>query len=209
MANRIDPQAKSGYRTLLASVLLSSPGPLVLGLGLLVGRSSTQIADFTRRTAELLAIIVSFAVYAMTNRAGEDDPARTARLERNANRFTGVIMCVSGLSMILLTFTSGTGDKGNVIPALAIAFLGAVTNVFFWRRYTGLSRAEGNAVLDAQARLYGAKSVVDVCVTLTLLAVLAFPGSRISGILDTFGSVLVSLYMIRGGIRTLREAHRT
>ena len=40
---------KSGERTLLLSVLMSSPGPLVVGLGLLSGRSSTQIADFVRR----------------------------------------------------------------------------------------------------------------------------------------------------------------
>ena len=54
---------KSGARTLLWSVLMSSPGPLVVGLGLLSGRSSTQIADFVRRSAELLAIIMSFIVF--------------------------------------------------------------------------------------------------------------------------------------------------
>ena len=46
---------KSGSRTFLMSVLMSSPGPLVVGLGLLAGRSSTQIADFVRRSSELLA----------------------------------------------------------------------------------------------------------------------------------------------------------
>ena len=59
---------KSGFKTLLLSVLLSSPGPLVLGIGLTVGRSSTQISDFTRRSAELLAIISSFVVYCITNK---------------------------------------------------------------------------------------------------------------------------------------------
>ena len=47
MANK-----KSGEKTLLWSVIMSSPGPLVVGLGLLSGRSSTQIADFVRRSAE-------------------------------------------------------------------------------------------------------------------------------------------------------------
>ena len=51
---------KSGSQTLLWSVIMSSPGPLVVGLGLLVGQSSTQIADFVRRSSELLAIIVAF-----------------------------------------------------------------------------------------------------------------------------------------------------
>ena len=53
----------SGERTLLASVLMSAPGPIVVGIGLLVGHSSTQLADFIRRTAELAAIIVSWFVY--------------------------------------------------------------------------------------------------------------------------------------------------
>ncbi len=51
----MDKEKKSGYRTLLLSVLMSAYGPVILGLGLRVGHSSTQIADFTRRTAELLA----------------------------------------------------------------------------------------------------------------------------------------------------------
>ncbi len=54
---------KSGSRTLLMSVLMSAPGPLILGLGLLSGRSATQIADFFRRSSELLAIIMAYIVY--------------------------------------------------------------------------------------------------------------------------------------------------
>ena len=51
---------KSGKITLLWSVLMSSAGPLVVGVGLLIGKSSTQLADFIRRSTELLGIILSF-----------------------------------------------------------------------------------------------------------------------------------------------------
>lgn len=108
----MDQDKKSGYRTLLTSMLLSSPGPLVLGLGLTVGHSSTQLSDFTRRTAEFLALIVAFAVYTVTNRRKMDEKRKHA-LERRGNSFVGVIMCVSGLSMILLTVLSGREDKGE------------------------------------------------------------------------------------------------
>lgn len=205
----MDAEKKSGYRTLLSSVLLSAPGPLVLGLGLTVGHSSTQLSDFTRRTAELLAILVSFIVYTVTNRRGEMDPARKTLLERRGNLFTGAVMCVSGLSMILLTLLSGQGEKGNVLPAFVIAFLGLATNVFFWRRYTALYHRQQNAILGVQARLYRAKSVVDLCVSAALLAVLLWPTSRASYYLDTVGSILVSLYMLRSGVLTLREQIRT
>ena len=204
----MDQEKKSGYRTLLISVLMSSYGPVILGLGLRVGHSSTQIADFTRRTAELLALVVAFIVYAVTNRRQDMAERQKQELERKGNLFTGVIMCVSGLSMLMLSVLSTDTDKGNVIPALAIAFLGVVANSIFWRRYTSLYRKQGNAILVVQARQYGAKTAVDVCVVIALAAVLIFPGTKASFWLDRIGSMLVSLYMIRCGILTIMEQNK-
>jgi len=201
----MDSERKSGYRTLVMSVLMSAYGPVILGLGLRVGHSSTQIADFVRRTAELLALIVALIVYAATNRADNMDEAQRGDLERKGNLFTGMVMCVSGGSMLLLSALSAGGDKGNVIPALAIAVLGVIANSIFWRRYTVLYHRQGNAILGVQARLYGAKTAVDVCVTIALAAVLALPGTQAAYWLDKAGTLLVALYMIRCGIRTLQE----
>lgn len=201
----MDREKKSGKRTLLLSVLMSAYGPVILGLGLRVGHSSTQIADFTRRTAELLALIVALIVYTATNGRRDMDALQKQRWETRGNRFTGVIMCISGLSMLILSFLAADGDKGNVVPALVIAVLGVIANSIFWRRYTVLCRRQNNAILGVQARLYGAKSAVDICVTIALAAVLAFPGTRVSFWLDRVGTVLVALYMIRCGIKTIRE----
>ena len=191
------------------SVLMSAYGPVILGLGLRVGHSSTQIADFTRRTAELLALIVAFVVYAVTNGRKEMDAAQKQSWEKRGNLFTGIIMCVSGLSMLVLSLLSKNEDKGNVVPALVIAILGVIANSIFWRRYTVLHHRQGNAILGVQARLYGAKSAVDICVTVALAAVLAFPGTGVSFLLDRIGSVLVALYMIRCGIKTITEQAHT
>ncbi|MBP3542612.1 MAG: hypothetical protein J6J86_00115 [Lachnospiraceae bacterium] len=73
-------QQKSGKRTLMWSVIMSSPGPFVVGLGLFAGRSSTQIADFIRRSSELLTIIMSFVVYKITTKYGECNEERKAQL---------------------------------------------------------------------------------------------------------------------------------
>jgi Na+/proline symporter len=56
-----------------------------------------------------------------------------------------------------------------------------------------------------QARLYGAKTAVDICVVISLAAVLIFPGTKASLWLDRIGSLLVALYMIRCGILTIME----
>lgn len=195
----------SGGRTLLLSVLMSAPGPLILGLGLLEGHSSTQIADFVRRSAELLAIIMAYATYLVTTRDSMTDPNRRARVERFSNLFVGAMMCLGGSLMLVLALLADSEDKGNVIPALAIAVMGVVANTLFWRKYARLNRAEPNPILAVQVRLYRAKSLVDGCVTLALLSVLLLPGSPVSACLDRIGSVVVAVYLVFCGMQTIRE----
>lgn len=197
---------KSGSRTLLMSVLMSAPGPLIIGLGLLVGRSSTQIADFIRRSAELLAIIMAFVVYQITTKDGVCDEERKAKLERLSNIFVGAMMCVGGTFMVALAFLSDNADKGNVIPGLVIALLGVIANSIFWVKYTKLNNAEPNAILAVQARLYRAKTLVDGCVTTALLSVVIAPASQLSIWLDFIGSIIVAVYLIWCGIKTIRDA---
>ena len=199
---------KSGARTLLLSVLMSAPGPLVVGLGLLAGRSSTQIADFVRRSAELLAIIMSFVVYRITTREDACDEAKRTRLEGWSNAFVGAMMCLGGSFMVLLAFLSDTGDKGNVIPGLAIAVMGVIANTAFWIKYTRLNRREPNAILQVQSRLYRAKSLVDGCVTIALLSVVIAPGSPVSRWLDFVGSLIVAVYLVCCGVQTIAEARK-
>lgn len=198
---------KSGSRTLLMSVIMSSPGPLVVGLGLLVGQSSTQIADFVRRSSELLAIIVSFVVYQITTKDGKCDEARKKHLEKASNRFVGAAMCLGGAIMLLLAVFSDNTEKGNVIPGLCIALMGVIANSLFWRKYTRLNRQEPNAILAVQATLYRAKTLVDTCVTIALASVTLFPTARISYYLDLIGSVIVALYLIWSGMKTLKESN--
>ena len=197
---------KSGSRTLLWSVIMSAPGPLVVGLGLLAGRSTTQIADFVRRTSELLAIIMAFVIYRLTTRNGVCDEGRKAKLERLSNTFVGAMMCLGGLFMLLLAFMAEAKEKGNVFPGLTIALLGVIANTLFWRKYTRLNRQEPNAILAVQARLYRAKALVDGCVTAALLSVAVAPGSQLSVWLDLMGSVTVALYLIYCGLKTIGEA---
>ncbi len=199
-------EKKSGKKTLLMSVVMSSPGPLVVGLGLLSGRSSTQIADFVRRSAELLAIIMSYIIYSLTTKDDVCDEQKKKKLEKLSNVFVGTMMCVGGTLMLILAFASENTDKGNVIPGLAIALMGVVANSLFWRKYSRLNRIEPNAILMVQSRLYRAKTMVDGCVTTALLSVVIAPESHISFLLDRAGSVIVALYLIWCGIRTVYEA---
>lgn len=194
---------KTGQKTLLASVILSSPGPIVVGLGLLVGRSSTQLADFIRRTAELAAIIVSWVIYELTNKDAAVDTQRKAHLERIANLCVGAAMCLSGAGMLLITFLSNHSEKGNVIPGLVIATLGVTTNTWFWLRYRKLDRENPNAILAVQSKLYRAKSLVDACVMIALATVAIAPASMAATYMDIAGSIVVAVYLIINGVITI------
>ena len=198
-------EKKSGSKTLLLSVIMSSPGPLVVGLGLLSGRSSTQIADFVRRTSELLGIIMAYVVYKITNKNGNEDAAKKAKLEKMSNIFVGAMMCVGGAIMLALAFLSETKEKGNVIPGLVIAVLGVIANTAFFIKYTRLNKQEPNAIIEVQARLYRAKSLVDFCVTVALLSVAIAPDSPVSFYLDMIGSAIVALYLLWTGAKTVIE----
>lgn len=203
---------KSGRRTLLMSVLMSAPGPLIIGLGLLVGSSTTQLADFFRRSAELLAIVCSWVVFCITDREVTDSEAAEAQLERKArlehltNLFVGCVMCLSGGIMLVLAFLSENTEKGNVIPGLTIALLGVIANTLFWRKYTKLNRQAPNPILAVQARLYRAKSLVDGCVTIALAAIVLFPASSAAVWLDVIGTIIVAVYLMHCGFKTIRES---
>ena len=198
----------SGERTLLASVLLSSPGPLVLGIALFYGRSSTQLADFIRRTAELVAIIVSWAVFRILHKDGDPDPALKERLEGTASLSVGLAMLLSGLVMLFIALSSSNTETGNVIPGLVIAFMGVVVNSWFWFRYRKLNREKPNAILAVQSRLYGAKSVVDTCVVVALLFVAIAPHAPLTAYVDLGGSIVVAVYLMRSGLITIRNRER-
>lgn len=195
-------KSKSGEGTLLASVLLSSPGPIVMGAALFYGRSSTQLADFIRRMAELAAIIVSWIVFRILHKNSEQDVMRKYKLERTANICVGAAMCLSGAAMLYIALTSPNTEKGNVIPGLVIAILGVTTNSWFWLRYRKLNRKNPDAILAVQSRLYFAKSVVDACVTFSLTFITAAPASPATAYVDLGGSIIVAAYLIMNGIFT-------
>ena len=189
------------------SVIMSSPAPIVVGLSLINGHSSTQIADFLRRTSEFIAIVMSFIVYKITENDGICDCERKARLEKRTNVFVGILMCLCGAIMCAVAILNGAKEeKGSIIPSLVIASLSLISNSFFFVRYTALYRSKGNVILKTQSRLYRAKCLVDACVSAVLIVLLASPDSRFALWMDIIGSFAVAVYLVFCGIRTVRES---
>lgn len=190
-------------RTLLLSVLMSSPGPLIVGISLITGKSSTQLADFIRRTIELLAIILSFIVYCITVKDDKVDEIKKQKLEKGANIFVSVAMVLSGVVMTFLALFSTDTDQGNVIPGLIIALMSVTANSLFWIKYTKLGQAENSKILILQSKLYRAKTFVDTSVVITLSTVLLSTNVLVEHYFDMVGTLCVSAYLIFTGAQTL------
>lgn len=184
---------------------MSSPGPIVLGIALTFGRSATQIADFIRRTAELVSIIVSYIVFkTLQNNEGYSLEEKN-RLEYKANLSVAIAMCLSGLAMIFISLYSSSFERGNAIPGLIIAVLGVITNSWFCLRYGRLNRQNPDPILAVQSRLYLAKSIVDSSVTITLGFVVFYSRAWITKYIDIIGSMVVSIYLIINGIQIIKK----
>ena len=185
---------------------MASPGPLVVGLSLIIGNSSTQTADFIRRTSEFIAIVMSFIVYKIAENERYGDGIKKEILERRSNLSVGILMCIGGAIMTVLAITAHTTDKGNVIPGLVIAVLSASANAVFWSKYERLGKKTKNPILLVQARLYRAKTLIDSCVTVALVAIMVLPDSPVSHALDLGGSAVVAIYLLFSGIKTAVES---
>lgn len=207
MDNLSQEQMKKRERTLLFAILLSMWAPLTTGLAVWMSQSTTQLADFIRRTVELLALIISYLVFRYLVKNAEMTQREKLRLERIAGFSVAGAMLCSGLIMLILSisridsFTPG----GNVYPGLAIAFLGLIVNSWFWRRYARFHREEPQTVMGAQQSLYRAKALMDLCVLLALLWVALAPYHPITRFMDIMGSLLVALYLMASSIKTAKR----
>lgn len=190
-------------KTFLASIILSSLGPITLGIGLVLGQSSTAWADFVRRSTELAAIVVAYFVFRKNE--GDADPQRAKRRSRNSNLVVATAMIGSGLVMIVPSLLSYSTATGSTILPLVIAIFSVITNGIFWQRYKKLGAASLDSILRTQSTLYRAKTFVDLAVVFSLLVLTFFRDAAAAPWVDRFGSIFVAIYLIYSGLRIFWE----
>lgn len=198
-------------RTLLLAIVLSAFGPFVTGYAVVVSESATQLADFLRRTIELGAMVISWAVFRYLVRdsaPGASSAARRRMLRGVAEGSVAAAMGASALIIAGLAFARiGTfTPAGNVYPGLAVALLGFGVNTAFQLRYAAMTRERYDSIIAAQRRLYLGKSAVDLCVAAALAAVAIAPGHPATAGIDLAGSFAVALYLAAYAVRSAVHA---
>lgn len=208
MTDLSQQQAASREKTLLIALLLSLPGPLVTGLAAISSQSTTQVADFIRRTVELVALFLSWWVFRRLQRNLALSEADRVGLERMAGLSAAGTMICSGVVMLIVAMSrlSVFEPGGRVTLGLIIAALGFLTNTWFWRRYTILTREQYSSVIASQQKLYRAKASVDLCVVAALTAVAIAPTHPATRYVDILGSIIVAGYLLWSGLR-MAQSH--
>lgn len=195
-------------RTLLVALLLSVWGPLVTGIAVLLSQSTTQLADFVRRSVELVALATSWAVFRHLRRRPGTSDERAHQLRRRATLAVTMALATSGAVMLVLAATRlrAFDPGGDVRLGLLIACLGLIVNTVFWRRYLGMTRERPDALIDAQRRLYRAKAAVDAAVIAALATVLLAPDHPTTRWVDLGGSIAVGIYLLASSWQTARHS---
>jgi divalent metal cation (Fe/Co/Zn/Cd) transporter len=194
-------------RTLKGALLLSLWGPLLTGIAVLLSQSLTQVADFVRRSVELVALAVAWLVFRHVHETPGMSEARMRHLERRSAQGVAIALAVSGGVMLLLTLARWQAfeEPGDVRLGLAVASLGLVANTWFWRRYRSLERERASDLIGAQRRLYRAKAAVDLVVIASLGTLWIVPDHAAARIVDVGGSLAVACYLLWSSHRTLQE----
>ncbi len=173
---------------------------------MVLSRSTTQLADFIRRSVELIALFISWYVFRYLERKGALNPQAKTRWEKMAGLSVAATMVCSGVILLIVALSrlSHFEPGGNVYPGLVIAVLGLATNSWFWRRYTRLTREQYSSIIDNQRQLYRAKAFVDLMVLGALTAVAVNPTHLWTRYIDIMGSLAVVVYLIWSGLRSGR-----
>ena len=185
-------------RTLKLSILFSSFGPFTTLIALLMNTTMTQFADFTRRTGELVVLILALIVFRLLNRDTITDEKKRS-LRRIIYMAVAVVLLLSGVLLVGMSIQSVLDPvipSGNVWLGLAIAGLGVLFNGFFWFRYRHFNAQTNNTVMHTQSRLYKAKTIVDISVVVAFVSVLMFPDQWVSYWIDLGVTVVISVYLL-------------
>ena len=199
-------------RTLRSAWLISLMAPAATAVAFMLGGTSVQLADFFRRSAELLGLFASWWVLRRihSKRSPTLEPETVRQLEHRAALGVGVVMVLSA-TFILVSALLRLADPpttGLVAPGLVVPLGGMVVNGWFWRRGSLLARQHPTPLVDSQWRLCRAKAVLDGVVFLTLLMTLLPAAAGQAHYIDTAGALSIAVFLLISASRIIVPASK-
>jgi divalent metal cation (Fe/Co/Zn/Cd) transporter len=132
-----------------------------------------------------------------------------------SRRREGIASLVTAAAMIISAFVIAARAVGQVLSpvqagdlslGLFVASAGALVNSAFWRRFRRLANERSTPVVEAQWRLYRAKSATDCAVLAVLLMHKLYPHSHWPAYADSLVSVCISLLLAISGVTVMNQS---
>lgn len=196
-------------KALKAAWILSLLAPLVTGIAFILGQTNILLADFFRRTAELLALFLAWFVFRKVAKGSNREyNYGYHKLEDLSSLFVGLIMIIS---FIIILYSSinrliNPSPSGWLLPGLIIASLGFIVNGWFWKRNYQLNKKEPTPVFEAQWRLYRVKTLIDFFVIITLILDMTLSSNLWSIYIDFFASLIIASILLVSGLYLMNNA---
>jgi ferrous-iron efflux pump FieF len=205
---------QSRERTLRAAWMLSAWAPFTSFAAYWTGGTAILLGDFLRRTSEFIGIFVSWVVVRRSGGAAEgaDLSLRQSddllRREAVASLVTATAMIVSACVIAVRAVSQALAPEppGNLALGLFIASAGLLVNLVFWRRFARLTSQQPTPVVEAQWRLYRAKTATDCAVLTVLVLRKAWPSAVWLAYLDALASIGIGLLLVASGIAVVRRS---
>ncbi len=197
---------KSRERTLLMSWLLSAWAPAAIGYSFYLSGSGTLFADLLRRTIELLALFLNWAIYRkIISQKRVVTEAHKQRLERTASLFVGSAMLTSFIVILInaLYNVIHPTPMGDFRLGLLFAFMGAGVNSIFWYRNFRFTKQQNSPLFDAQWKLYRMKTILDINVIVILIAGHLLSHYPWAYAIDSVGSLIIGVFLLISALRIL------
>lgn len=190
---------KEKERTLRAAWIVSSTAPLATGFAFYQSGSVTVLADFFRRTLELMVLFSNWFIYKKILRSEQGikkvDPKK---LEDYAARGVMAVMALS-FGVIFFNAVGQLRDPqplGEIWAGMTIGVLGLLVNGTFWRKNRSLAKRESSSLFYAQWKLYRAKALMDLTLVVILSASRLFEGHPAALYFDPLGSIGISFFLL-------------
>ncbi len=199
---------------LIFTTLLLEVGFLVPDVvAAMLARSLTVWADLLRCGIETLAVFFAWLTIRKVDRASNDPHYEygLGKLESMSTVLIATIFLVAAAYIAVDAWGAFRAPEplqwAQIAPAFALNIVAVVVDARLWWKHRTLARREYSPVMEAEARLYGIKTLADVLVGIVLALAASLQHAWV-GYLDPASSLLIAGVMVYSAYGIFSESVR-
>ena len=187
-------------------------GAAVIGpdvVSVLLANSVMLLADLLKTISETLATFLSWvALRRLRQGKTLDYNYGQGKLENLSSLAVGGALFISWLVVAACAMQRFWHPQpiGNISLALFLTGTSLCTNLWIWRKNYQLNQVSPSPIVEAQWRLYRAKSATNVCVVVSMIVSVLFRGYRWAAFIDPVGAVVLSGVLLQSAYRVLTDS---